>query len=208
MDKQLSPLSRVRGALESWSRRRRFNCQDQDAPDWEKRAEAAVGLVRTAFASSSGERLQVADLGAGNQRLRSILERELDVPCDYHAYDIRPQSPDVERLDVERTLPERRFDVVFCLGLLEYLRDLDDFASRLRTICRFAVVSYVVTDPPGSLDPAARRTRGWLTDLTRSDVDALFRRNGYIQASFVPTSGGRTGLWLWSTSADAAVPSA
>jgi hypothetical protein len=201
-------VSRIRRALEARNRRRRYNCQDQNAPAWEDRAEEAVGLLTAAaVAPSDGEQLKVADLGAGNQRLRSILERELDVPCDYSPYDIQPQATNVQRLDVEHALPDGPFDVVFCLGLLEYLRDLDGFVRHLRPICGYAVISYVVTDAPDSLDPPARRERGWLTDLKRSDVEGLFRRHGYTRMGFAPTNEARTGLWLWSTSGDAAVSS-
>jgi hypothetical protein len=149
---------------------------------------------------ASGEgRLQVADLGAGNRRLRSVLERVLTVPFDYHAYDIRPQSEDVQRLDVQQALPDRRFDVVFCLGLLEYLRDPGDFAARLRPICSLAVVSYVITDAPDSLDPPRRRKRGWRTDLTRVEVELLFGECGYTREALTLVNEGHTGLWLWST---------
>ena len=131
--RQFAPVSRIRRALEAHSRRRRYNC-DQAALAWEDRAEEAVGLLTpSAVAPSDGEHLKVADLGAGNQRLRSILERELDVPCDYCPYDIQPQATTVQRLDVERALPDGPFDVVFCLGLLEYLRDLEDFIEESAT---------------------------------------------------------------------------
>jgi len=203
---RLRPVSRIRGALEAHRRRRRYNIQDQGAPSWEERAEQAVCLLTaSSVAPSPGERLKVADVGAGNQRLRSILKRELAVPFDYRPYDIQPQAKDVQRLDVERAVPDGHFDVVFCLGLLEYLRDLDRFVNRLRTMCRYAVISYVVTDPPDSLDPPARRERGWLTDLSRSDVEGLFRRHGYTCVAFAPTNEARTGLWLWSASEDASV---
>jgi hypothetical protein len=200
-------MARLLRALDARKRRRRFNCHDQDEASWDDRADQAVGLLAAAEAASSGARLTVADLGAGNQRLRSVLERMLAAPVDYHAYDIRPQAENVRRLDVQKALPEQRFDVVFCLGLLEYLRDLDDFVCRVGKICRYAVVSYVITDPPDALDSSARRDRGWLTDLTRSGLEDLFDRHGYTRESFAFTNAGHTGVWLWSTSGDAAVPS-
>ena len=208
MGRPFSPAARIRLALEARSRRRRYNCQDQGAPAWEERAEQAVSLLTSsAVVPSSGGWLKIADLGAGNQRLRSILEQALDVPCDYRAYDIQPQAESVQRLDVGRALPDERFDVVFCLGLLEYLRDLDGFVRRVRTICGYAVISYVVADAPDSLDPSARRARGWLSDLTRFDIEHLFRTEGYAREAFILTNEERTGLWLWSVSGDAAVSS-
>jgi hypothetical protein len=163
-------------------------------------------LVASPNASRPGRRLQVADLGAGNQRLLHVLERKLTVPFDYHAYDLHPQSKDVRRVDVERGLPSGDFEVVFCLGLLEYLRDLDRFVSRLSTICNRAIVSYVITDPPDSLAPAERRERGWLNDLTQTGLEELFGRHMYTREACVITNAGRTGLWLWATAEDAADP--
>jgi hypothetical protein len=146
--------------------------------------------------------LQVADLGAGNKRLFGVLRRTLERPFGYHPYDLHPQSEDVRQIDVEQALPDRAFDVVFCLGLLEYLRDLDRFVSGLRAICRYTIVSYVITDPADSLEPAERRRRGWLTDLDRAGIEDLFLRHSYTRQAFALTSAGMTGLWLWETASD------
>jgi hypothetical protein len=201
-----SLLDRVLGAVEARRRRRSFNTQDQASRAWDDRAVAAVGLLAAAPAIIPvGERLRIADLGAGNQRLRSVLQAELGAPFEYHAYDLRPQAQDVQRIDVEKAMPELRFDVVFCLGLLEYLRDLESFARRLRTTCGHAVVSYVITDPPGSLSPDERRRRGWLTDFARADLERLFGECGHVREASTLTNAGSTALWLWSTSWNAPV---
>jgi hypothetical protein len=162
-------------------------------------------LVASPLGSRRGEPLRVGDLGAGNQRLLPALEGKL-ASFDYHAYDLHPQSKDVRWIDVEREMPSRDFDVVFCLGLLEYLRDLDRFVSRLHTICSHAIVSYVMSDPPDSLTPAERRERGWLNDLTQTGLEEIFGRHAYRREAFVLTNAGRTGLWLWATAEDAANP--
>jgi hypothetical protein len=198
-------------APRSWLRRllavrdpsRRYNCQDQASPVWEARAEDAVGLLSAASLDvPAGGALKVGDLGAGNQRLLSVLQRTLEMPIDYHPYDLHPQTEDVRRMDVRRELPDQEFDVVFCLGLLEYLSDLDAFVLGLRTICRHAVVSYVITDAPDSLGSAERRRRGWLTDLDRGGIEDLFLRHSYTRQAFALTSAGMTGLWLWETAKD------
>jgi hypothetical protein len=200
-------IARLRGALRRRDPRRCYNCQDQASPAWDERAEDAVAMLDASpLASTSARRLQVCDLGAGNQRLLRVLQRRLAVPFDYHAYDLHPQSNDVRRIDVAREMPDRQFDVVFCLGLLEYLRDLDRFVSRLRTICGHAIVSYVITDPPDSLTPAERRDRGWLNDLTQTGLEGLFGQHMYTRESCVVTNAGHTGLWLWAIAEDAADP--
>jgi hypothetical protein len=197
----------LRRSLKRRDPRRRYNCQDQCSPAWEERAEEAVTLlVASPVDLTARGRLQVGDLGAGNQRLLRVLERDLAVPIEYHAYDLHPQAKEVHRIDLQCELPPRVFDVVFCLGLLEYLRDLDHFVSRLHSICRRAVVSYVITDPPDSLTPAERRERSWLNDFTQRGLEELFVRHSYTRQAFALTNAGRTGLWVWSPAEDAADP--
>jgi hypothetical protein len=79
---------------------------------------------------------------------------------------------------VRRGLPDREFDVVFALGLLEYLSDLEDFLAGLRRICTFAIFSYSVFDSAGPLSEPEREARGWRTHYTRGQLEALSQRAG------------------------------
>lgn len=92
--------------------KRRFNCADQDDPSWHERAETAVRL----FSGSRNRkgrtvRLEVADLGCGNERLRSVLQQSLAQPFDYQGYDLHPSrrvsSVSIYEQDcpIERTTP-------------------------------------------------------------------------------------------------------
>ena len=130
-----------------------------------------------------------------------MLRRTLPIDVDYQGYDLHPQSPAVEQLDVRGDLPARTFDVAFGLGLLEYLDDVDGFLLRLRPLCRAAVLSYVTTDAPDSLPPGDRRQRSWLTDYTREELDARIDAAGFTRRDFVWTNEGHTGLWLSEASA-------
>jgi hypothetical protein len=177
--------------------KRRFNCADQHDPSWQERAEVAAQLVvgSTATSATTG-RLNVADLGCGNERLLPVLQGAFAQPFDYQGYDLHPQSPRVIRLDLQAGLPEQTFDVVFGLGILEYLDDVPLFVERLRAICGTAVISYVTTDLPDSLPPSERRKRSWLTDYTRRELETLFSAVGFNCDDFVWTNAGRTGVWL------------
>lgn len=177
-------------------RARRFNCHLQESPDWEERAERAVRLWRERGATSPRP-ADVADLGAGNERLRAVLERELDGAVAYHGYDLHPQQRSIHRVDLRASLPARRFDAVFCLGVIEYLEDPADFLRRVAGICDEAVTSYVVSDSPDRLSSSDRRARGWLSDHTRESFEALARDAGLQPVAFEAIDRGRTGLWLW-----------
>jgi SAM-dependent methyltransferase len=179
--------------------RHRFNCGTQDRVAWDERADAAVALLASSRPSlDTGGELRIADLGCGNQRLRRHLERRLGRSFEYAGYDLLPQSDDVRRLDVERALPDGRFDVVFCLGLLEYLRDVSSFARRLRGGCRAAVTSYVTAGTPGGLSRGQRRRHGWRSHHTESDLTGIFLSSGFERRAFTTVHDGATGIWLWS----------
>ena len=146
-----------------------FNCAAQDSPSWDERAAVGADL---AVALPWTGRIRVADLGAGNERLREVLTERLDVPLLYEPYDLRPQQASTRQLDVEQELPEGPFDIAFCLGLMEYLRDPHDFLHRLSTVCRYAVPSYVIADGAERLSARQRRARGpdGLCDAVRQPV--------------------------------------
>jgi Methyltransferase domain len=188
-------LRRVRERIATF-RARRFNCHLQESPAWEERSEHAVRLWREHGGARNG-RASVADLGAGNERLRRVLERELDGAVEYHGYDLHPQQVSTARLDVRTSLPSRRFDAVFCLGVIEYLEDPEDFLRRLAGIGHEVVTSYVVSDSPDRLTPAERRARGWLSDHTRASFEALGADAGLQPVAFESIDRDRTGLWLW-----------
>jgi polysaccharide pyruvyl transferase WcaK-like protein len=177
------------------------NCGDQLSSSWDERAEAAVSLLRSSVTMRGpAERaLVIGDFGAGNERLRGILSGALSFPHEYHAFDLFPQLSTTTRIDLEDETPALHFDVVFCLGLLEYLHDPSEFLGRLARVCRVAVLSYVLFDGAERLSVEERRARGWLSDLTRDDMVAELLRAGFGQQDFVAVNRGRTGIWLVET---------
>lgn len=142
-------------------------------------------------------RLAVADFGAGNERLRGLLEARLDCDIEYHPYDLHPQLPTTGRLDVDAETPDAEFDVVFCLGLLEYLSSVRDLARRLHGVCRFAVVSYVTSDSPVAIPYEERLQHHWTTHLTAGEVEAAFSEGGFRLIGSATSDGEATMQWLW-----------
>lgn len=190
----LSPTSR-------WTRggraRRRFNCGKQG--EWDERAEAAIVLLQAHQDAWGAGRnpLVIADFGAGNERLRPLLASTFGDANEYHPYDLHPQLPTTEALDVAREMPQRQFDLVICLGLLEYLPSIPALARSLREVCRFALVSYVTSDSPVAISRSEREKHGWKTDLTAADLESAFGAAGFSALGTSQSDGRATGLWLW-----------
>lgn len=195
----LSPTSKLtRGGRA----RRRYNCARQE--EWGERAEAAVALLAAhedrCRAATTGA-LLVADLGAGNERLRSLLAARLEGDFGYRPYDLHPQLPTTARLDAARETPAGEFDVTICLGLLEYLPSVPDLAKRLADTTRFALVSYVTSDSPVAMPHEQRLEHGWATHLKTSEVEAAFAGAGFRQVASAKAEGEITTLWLWENAA-------
>jgi len=147
--------------------------------------------------------ITVGDLGCGNERLRVVLARHLGDRFSYLGYDLLPQASTTIKLDLQRELPDRSFDLVFCLGLLEYMTDLEKVLLRLRRISNFAIVSYAISDSPTELSEAEREARGWLSHHSRADFSELGTRAGWLTRDFLLIDEGRTGLWLWASGVEA-----
>lgn len=192
-------------ARKIWHRRRApasslpFNLDDAASPRWEERAEAATALLAANVGSLGWDRsvgLRIADFGAGDERLNRILASRLGFPYSYVGFDIRPQRETVVELDLMRELPPQDFEVVFCLGLLEYIDPLPPFLASLRARSPALIVSYTLFDVPHPLTRRERRKRGWLTNYTRAELEVEFQTHEFDVRDFRLVNQQRTGVWL------------
>lgn len=179
-------------------RRTDFNCAFQDSPSWDERATEAVAMLRTYLYSGRqpAATLVIGDFGAGNERLRDVLEHELTQSSEYHPFDLAPQLPTTIRIDLAADTPPGSFDVVFCLGVLEYLRDPVELLSRIGAISHLIVFSYVVADGAERMSTRQRRARGWLSDLTVAEMDREIMRLGLRSLAVRHVNRDRTRVWL------------
>jgi hypothetical protein len=176
-----------------------FNLDDAGSQAWEERAQVAAALLAVHLDSvgvAPDRPLRIADFGAGTERLDPVLAATLRRPYTYAPFDLIPQSARVRKLDVSLTLPREDFDVVFCLGLLEYIEALDALFDRLALRYPMLVLSYVLYDAPIRLTRFERRCRGWLTHYERAEMEAEFARCGLAIEDFALTNDGHTAVWL------------
>jgi polysaccharide pyruvyl transferase WcaK-like protein len=179
---------------------RKFNCDSQSDPDWDERAQVAVGLLNEVLAKDKfvlGNCLRIADLGCGNERLRRALQAGLGRAFSYKGYDRRPQSPTVEWIDLRRDVPAQHFDAIFCLGLLEYIPDVASLARRLGGTGTIIIVSYVIADSKSGLTRYDRWARQWRHSYTRAQFENIFRRAGLLLEASAEAENGATVLWAW-----------
>jgi SAM-dependent methyltransferase len=195
-----STLRNVRRWFGRRSARAPFNLDLIGSPRWDERAEAAVAMLSAHAHRLFGfvRPIRIADFGCGDERLRRVLADALGAPYRYTGYDVLPQRETVVEIDLRRELPRDDFDLVFCLGLLEYLDAPVQFLQRVkqRYPDAVAVVSYAIVDAPRPLRKRERRARGWLTDYTRAAFELEFEASGLVCSDTRLTNDGRTGLWL------------
>jgi hypothetical protein len=197
----LSPLAGLFSPTSQLTRegraRRRYNCEKQS--EWDDRAEKAIALLmehHDAWRPVSGP-AAIADFGAGNERLRPLLESRLEGEVEYHPYDLHPQLPTTQQLNVSQGLPARDFDVAICLGLLEYLPSIRDLTRNLQATCRFVLNSYVTSDSAGAIPYDDRLRQGWTTHMTAAEVEQAFDAAGFRLAGRSNAEGVTTTVWLW-----------
>jgi hypothetical protein len=116
----------------------------------------------------------IIDLGAGQQALRKYL------PADsrYQACDLVARDRDTIVCDFNKGQlpPLRKYDYVFCSGLLEYIVDLTEFISRLTAYSDRFLVSYAVKINSQTIEQ--RRKLDWVNDHTLAEIMGILQDAG------------------------------
>jgi len=136
--------------------------------EWPWRVRAAVRLA---------EKLplvppcRVADYGCGKQTLRAALPADWTyVPIDYIE-----RSSDTILCDFTRQMPPGEYDLIFCLGVLEYLIEPGQLLRHALDHGRFLVVSYHGRQEG---DRGRRQREGWGSALSYDVLESLIREKG------------------------------
>ena len=171
-----------------------YNLTEQARSSWVVRAETAAASIR-AVVDANGP-VSVADLGCGDGKLRTALEPLIGDRLQYKGFDILPQSPAVERIDLEHESVPGRHTVITLLGVSEYVTDMSKLLGRVAQSARFLCVSYTSSDS-GSFDAAQVAERQWKHHHSKREVDAFARALGFRERSFTFLDDGKVGLWVW-----------
>jgi hypothetical protein len=85
-------------------------------------------------------------------------------------------------------LPDKEYDFVVLLGVLEYIYEPENAARKLCAAAPNVVGSYCcrLENAPAADVADQRGEMGWVNDFTRDEFIALFSRNGFaIQSSSI-----------------------
>lgn len=153
----------------------RFNLHKQAGSDWMRRAEICADLIAQ-MDLGAGRRARLADLGCGDTKLAQVLGAR-GLPVEYQGFDLLPQAPAVQRLDLETEPVPAGFDIVVMLGVGEYLTQLERRLAEAADRCRWLVFSHVLRSKP-PLSPERLAHLGWVQHHSAPELVALLKAAG------------------------------
>ena len=136
--------------------------------EWPERATEAMAMLGP-YLDELGPAPVVADWGCGRQIIRRLIPAE----WEYRPYDRIQRSADTRLHDFNLGAPPDNADLIFCLGLLEYV---DDFWGVLEAAVgqsRFCVFSYV-----GAASEEQRIKNGWKSGFPVQEVEEFLKVRG------------------------------
>src|SRR4029079_19123953 len=110
-------------------------------------------------------------------------------------YDLKPQSSDVQAIDIERGLPATPADVAVVLGVIEYLSDPAAVLKRLGSHTRAVLVSHV-TRAGGKYSRRQLQELEWQNHMSAAEFELLLAAAGWTVKARRKTANDRTELWL------------
>jgi hypothetical protein len=151
------------------------------ASGWDRRASIAAGMLTDCPS--------VADMGCGHM----TLERYLSPGTRYLPVDVVRRDKRTIVVDFNRVPPPLlEAHTAVCLGLLEYLYDVEGFLDKLRAGYQILVVSYNPAYDHSLLKH--RRAHAWVNDYAVGQIEALFDANGWEAAEALCLDGHQM-LW-------------
>jgi hypothetical protein len=186
-----SILKFIRGKLFRGSGRLPFNCDDQNPPNWIKRAEVAVELICSIAPQTDSFR--ISDIGCGDMKLKVMIEGRLPNAI-YSGYDLIPQSKHVQKLDVEAD-PIPPCDMVVMLGVGEYLFAPQNVFSKTSECCKWLVVSHTINNY-FKRSASEQLKLAWKNHLSDQQFSGFIESSGFRIVEKRLVGSGRAMIWL------------
>ncbi|MER9581311.1 capsular polysaccharide synthesis protein [Mesorhizobium sp. M0276] len=137
--------------------RERWGALSSYKADWSMRGEITARFI------PDGARILEIGTGTGAFR-RMVMDR-----CHYSGADLSPLDQQTLVLNLENDpIPPGDWDAIVLLGVIEYLHDPLQALTKVSAAARMVILSYCV--PRNVEDPASRRARGWVNELTERDL--------------------------------------
>jgi hypothetical protein len=130
--------------------------------------------------------MTVGDYGCGRQELRGLLP----VGWVYRPYDRIERSKGTQVCDFDAALPPESHDVIFCLGVLEYLRKPESLLRHALEHARWVVFSHF-----SGWNPCRAFREGWKGRIPRSRLDKLLNEGGVRVRAQLPWRRDG-GIWV------------
>ena len=152
---------------------------------WPERMDAAWNLFAGQLPEDA-KSLSVGDYGCGRQELRLKMPAE----WDYTPYDHQMRSVDTVVCDFDNQLPEMRHDVIFCLGVLEYVRQPGRLLAHALRQGRWVVFSNFE-----GWNPWRAWKQGWRGRLTGDEREQIFEEERVLIKAHRPWRKDG-GIWV------------
>ena len=137
-------------------------------PSWDSRNEKIAGFIP---AGSS-----VLDLGCGAQTLKG----HLAPGCEYQPCDLIKSSPEVIVCDFNAGIYpklDKKYTYVVCSGVLEYIRDHEQFLKQCRFLGDTLILSYNAFLPGDS--KIQRMANHWINHFSQPALEEVFTNVGF-----------------------------
>lgn len=172
----------------SWLQRVQATRQRNTGSDigvWPERLQVAWALFRQVLPADKPDR-EVADYGCGRQELRALLP----AGWRYVPYDWTARSTDTRVCDLAVAPPTDAHEIIFMLGVLEYMPDPARLLTHALTHARWTVFSCFC-----GWSPLRAWRQGWRGRLSRRAVERVLQSTG-VQVRAYQDWRGDGGLWV------------
>lgn len=111
----------------------------------------------------------VADYGSGQQTLRRLIGSN----WTYTPYDFYKRTDDTVLINFNEELPRQSHDIIFCLGVFEYLNKPYDLLQTIINNAPYGIISYTAFT-----NEETRERNGWKNNLTLEDIESNIKSCG------------------------------